>query len=245
MICGTSSTSHLRAAPGRPREHLSLRTGAAGKGGPFFLFRSAGDGQANLATKRGEARIVFAAQDEGVEEDVRHARIAARPSPIEPLEGRLCVAAQRIDLRDLIGRDAGILFDQRLERRVGRAAVTADLPCEDKRVIVPRSRRLLLRSSATQPKAKIHPADSPSIRIHVVEGALAARSVFKYAQNMSATAPASASTSERERFCTEIVFPVEDITTPTKSAANARSRADALGSASLMNLSMRRRPSSA
>jgi hypothetical protein len=91
------------------------------------LFRSARDGQANLATEGCEARIVLVAQDEGVEEHIRHARIAAGPRSIEPLEGCLRVVAKRIDLSDLIGLNAGILFDQRLERRFGGSAVVTDL----------------------------------------------------------------------------------------------------------------------
>ena len=37
------------------------------------------------------------------------------------------------------------LLDQRLERRIGRAPVAADLPCEGERDVLPHSRRLLLR----------------------------------------------------------------------------------------------------
>ena len=65
------------------------------------------------------------AQDEGVEEERRDARIAVAPGPLEPLEGLLRIVAQRIDLGDLVGGNVRILLDQRPERRIGRAAVTA------------------------------------------------------------------------------------------------------------------------
>jgi hypothetical protein len=40
-------------------------------------------------------------------------RIAVAPGPIEPLEGRVLVVAQRVDFRDLVGGATGILLDLR------------------------------------------------------------------------------------------------------------------------------------
>jgi hypothetical protein len=63
---------------------------------------------------------------------------------IEPLEGRLRIVAQRVNFRDLKGSNAGILLDQRLECRIGRAPVRANLLCEGERLIVEEPGRLLL-----------------------------------------------------------------------------------------------------
>jgi hypothetical protein len=67
--------------------------------------------QADSAAEGRKARIVLIAQDEGVEKDGLNTRIAAAPGPIEPLEGRLRIVAQRVNLRDLEGSAVGPLAD--------------------------------------------------------------------------------------------------------------------------------------
>ena len=86
-------------------------------------------GQADLAAECGKARIVLVAQDEGVVEKILDTLIAVAPGPIEPLEGRLRVVAQRVDFGDLVGGTAGILLDQCPKRRIGCTPVAPDLPC--------------------------------------------------------------------------------------------------------------------
>src|SRR5262249_9346269 len=101
--------------------------------------------QPNLAAERLKARIVLVAQDEGVIEENLDARIAVGQGPIKPLEGRLGIVAQRIDLGDLVGRNARMLVDQRPESRIGRAPVATDLACEGERGVLNIAGRLLLR----------------------------------------------------------------------------------------------------
>src|SRR5262249_10640793 len=101
--------------------------------------------QAHLPAERGEARIVLVAQNEGVIEEIEYRRIPAAPCPIEPCEGLLRIVAQRVDLRDLVGGAAAVLVDQRLECRIGRTPVGADLRCEGEREVLPDSGGLLLR----------------------------------------------------------------------------------------------------
>src|SRR5580704_32068 len=84
-------------------------------------------GQTHLAAELREARIVFVAQDERVEEEAPDSRVAGDPGPIEPLKGRFGIVTQRIDLSDLISRYTGVPLDQRLERGIGGAPVATDL----------------------------------------------------------------------------------------------------------------------
>jgi hypothetical protein len=106
--------------------------------------RLSGHRQPDLAAEGRKARIVLVAQDEGVIEETLYASIVAIPGPIEPIEGLLRIVAKRVNLRDLEGSIAGILLDQRLECRIGRAAVRADLQCGGEGDGLPRPGRLLL-----------------------------------------------------------------------------------------------------
>jgi hypothetical protein len=92
-----------------------------------------------------EARIRLIAHHEGVGEEVNDACIAVVPGAIEPLEGLRRVVAEGVYLGDLVSRTSGVLLDQGLEGRIGRASVTADLRREGDRAVAPRTRRLLLR----------------------------------------------------------------------------------------------------
>jgi hypothetical protein len=100
---------------------------------------------AYLAAESGEARIFLVAQDEGVVEKALDIRLAVAPGPIEPLEGCLGVVAQRIDLGDLLSKTVGMLLSQRLESSVCGGPVTANLPREGERDVLPAPRDLLLR----------------------------------------------------------------------------------------------------
>src|SRR5262249_75597 len=112
-------------------------------GPPSDLSRSR---QAHLLAERGEARIVLVAQDEGVGEDVLDICFAVHKSPIEPLEGCFGVIAQRVYLGNLVGLGGCILFEQRLERRIGRVPIPTDLQCEGNRAVPLMSTGFLLCS---------------------------------------------------------------------------------------------------
>jgi hypothetical protein len=102
--------------------------------------------QADLVAESRESRIFLVAQNEWVVEKRLNSRIAAAPCPIEPFEGFLRIASQRVHFSDLKRGYARILLKQRLECRVGHTPIRANLACKGDPYVVPRSWRFLLGS---------------------------------------------------------------------------------------------------